>query len=261
MVTASWTTRLWRGVRLVTLLTLASTTVSAVSLNDLQAIPDGTLPTTCSVAYHTTILGCIIADFASGGHCSDTCKTGIKSIESTIEDDCENVVASQNSVLSFAKRGVLIIHACFGNDITLTQTTATSTSSSSLTTTSPTTTPTTTATTTRSIGSFTTIPSSTTTSIQSTESSTTTSLTIIPPNTLTTPVVLTSALSTSSQETTHTSASTSSTTSSSATPTSTQVTEGGGGGSPFDTTAGSSHLSASLLIYVPIGAALVTLLF
>ncbi|ROV87599.1 hypothetical protein VSDG_09628 [Cytospora chrysosperma] len=102
-----------------------ASTASAVSLNDLQPLASGILPTDCAAAYNATILGCTTADFASGSYCSRACRVGVEIIEGLVYSVCDDVDASRNSVLGFAQRGVLLYHACQGNDVTLPQTTST----------------------------------------------------------------------------------------------------------------------------------------
>ncbi|KAG8165727.1 hypothetical protein KVR01_004279 [Diaporthe batatas] len=102
-------------------------TAAAVSLNDLQPIANGVLPTSCNMAYNTPFMGCTQADFASGERCSSTCRDGIKTVEDVVNDVCDDVPSVRDSVLDFAQRRVLLLHTCDGNgdDITLAQTTST----------------------------------------------------------------------------------------------------------------------------------------
>ncbi|POS72185.1 hypothetical protein DHEL01_v209422 [Diaporthe helianthi] len=102
-------------------------TATAVSLNDLQPIANGVLPTICNMAYNAPFTGCTQADFASGERCSITCRDGIRTIEDVVDMVCEDVSSTRDSVLDFAQRGVLLLHTCDGDgdDITLAQTTST----------------------------------------------------------------------------------------------------------------------------------------
>lgn len=219
----------------------------------------------CSLVYHATIQGCTTADFSAGQRCSNSCRNGIRAIEDQVNNACANVDISSNSVLGLAQQGVLILEACFLNDVTLPQTTST-TSSARQTSVPALATTTSSARTSQSVGSFTIIPTPTvqTTPIQST-ATTTTNLTIAPPGlTSTTSKVSTSTLPTSTSflSTTPEGVSTSSTSSTTAvatTPTSTaQGGQGRGGGSPFDTTSSCSKLAVNWPLCLPIGAALIT---
>lgn len=102
-------------------------TAAAVSLNDLQPIANGVLPTDCNMAYNTPFMGCTQADFASGERCSSACRDGIKVVEDVVDRVCDDVPSVRDSVLDFAQRGFLLLHTCDGNgdDITLAQTTST----------------------------------------------------------------------------------------------------------------------------------------
>lgn len=257
-----------RTARLGTLLALAST-ASAVSLNDLQPVQDGVLPMACSLVYHTAIQGCTAADFAKGGSCSLSCIAGIKQIEDSIDDQCQNVKARTDSLelLSDAQRGSLILGLCVGNDFTLASTTSTSSIKQTLTT--PSTIPLTTPliTTSHTIGSFSTIPLATTTPIRTTTAQTTpiqstaskTTFTFVPPSSSSTSL-LTSQLSTtilsttSPQSAVSQSSSTSTTAAVSSLSTSpSQTGNGKGGGSPFDTTSGSSTPSMPWSMCLAVG--------
>ncbi|KUI54380.1 hypothetical protein VP1G_01798 [Cytospora mali] len=87
-----------RRLRVWTIVAMVST-ASAISLNDLQPLQSGSLPTTCGIAYNETIIGCTSSDFASGSHCSQLCEMGLEIIEQVIEDVCDDVDASKNTVL------------------------------------------------------------------------------------------------------------------------------------------------------------------
>ncbi|KAH8783403.1 hypothetical protein F5883DRAFT_390915, partial [Diaporthe sp. PMI_573] len=90
-------------------------TAAAVSLNDLQPIANGVLPTMCNMAYNAPFMGCTQADFASGERCSDTCRDGIKTVEQVVDMVCDDVSSTRDSVLDFAQRGVLLLHTCDGH--------------------------------------------------------------------------------------------------------------------------------------------------
>lgn len=251
-----------QGPRLSTIFTVASTT-SAVSLNDLQPLESGILPTTCNLAYDTPISYCTTADFASGSRCSEVCEIGIRIIEHIIEDVCDDVDASRNSVLGFAQRGLLIQHACKGDDVTLSQTT--STTAALITTTIPI------VLTTPFPSSSVAIPTSASTthpvsSSQSTDTATATnSLTVSPSTSSTTPKQPTSQ-ATTLQITTQTESSLSSSSSSTQTATTSTSSGGqdkgesrGGGGSPFDTqvSLSSRNMDSRPLLFL-VGAVLLS---
>ncbi|KUI64587.1 hypothetical protein VM1G_00635 [Cytospora mali] len=84
-----------RRLRVWTIVAMVST-ASAISLNDLQPLQSGSLPTTCGIAYNETIIGCTSADFASGSHCSQLCEMGLEIIEQVIED-CDGDVYHNDS--------------------------------------------------------------------------------------------------------------------------------------------------------------------
>lgn len=234
-------------------------TASAVSLNDLQPLSEGILPLACSIAYNATLLGCYTADFASGSHCSEGCEVGIEIIEEVIDGVCSDVDASQNSVLGFAQRGVLIRHVCEGNDVTLPQPTSTTaapittTISIVLTTSSP-----------QSSDSSTSAPRSTFVTSTSTSVLSSTSTTQSP--SVTHPRATTNTDSTiqpsTSLQTTSQPVSQSSSTSSSAKTSTTATTpgndgEGRGGGSPFDAQVSqSSRYSISWPLWLSVGVIL-----
>ncbi|KAI3397526.1 hypothetical protein diail_10619 [Diaporthe ilicicola] len=85
-------------------------TASAVSLNDLQPIANGVLPTMCNMAYNAPFMGCTTADFASGERCSDTCRSGIKTVEQVIsmlasKHNQHTTSAKQHSGIDFEHTG------------------------------------------------------------------------------------------------------------------------------------------------------------
>lgn len=264
-------------------------TATAVSLNDLQPIANGVLPTMCNMAYNAPFMGCTTADFESGTRCSDTCRDGIKTVEQVVDMVCDDVTATRDSVLDFAQRGVLLLHTCDGNgnDITLAQTTSTTATTSTSIQAPPSTsivvpptsiavppsvaptipiifTPPALSTTSRSIGSFTIIPTpeppppASTLVVPPIQSSATatSSLTIIPP--LPTLSSTSSQLFTPSTSVAQTSTQvgtqslstlTTSATTAAAAPSSQTDGQGRGGGSPFD---GQVSLSPRLCANLPL---------
>ncbi|KAJ0118396.1 hypothetical protein J7T55_009179 [Diaporthe amygdali] len=288
-------TRRRQPSRLWALAALLST-ASAVSLNDLQPIANGVLPTMCNMAYNTPFAGCTTADFASGTRCSQTCRDGIKTVEQVVDMVCDDVTATRDTVLDFAQRGVLLLHTCDGNgnDITLALTTSTPPTTSiqvppTSTLAPPTSisvaptistipivfTPPALSSTSRSIGSFTIIPTPEPPPVSSTlvvppiQSTTTAaaSLTIIPPlptlSSTTQLLTSTSEARTSSQVVTSSfSTFTQTTTTASAAPSSQGDGQGRGGGSPFDSQVSlSSKLCTNWPLCLTVGAMVLGVMF
>ncbi|KAI1106836.1 hypothetical protein F4804DRAFT_270105 [Jackrogersella minutella] len=108
-----------RLLNFMPLLAIASTS-SALNLSQFQVITSNQIPNSCIRAYQTEIQGCTRNDFKRGKQCSSSCVQGLQQTQDLIDQACEGLDVSAQSILGIALSGGLVNLLCPGFDTTTT---------------------------------------------------------------------------------------------------------------------------------------------